>query len=283
VKELDAELRADVAQRLRDVGRPAIDVVRTDEAILEEHLPEAILSRGVLAVGDREVAVEDRARRVVDLREEDDLAELAVGADDRRVGGSASPTTRSPACSAMKFRRSADASRTGSAEMRCAASRRWTVAFASAHWRTTPARSSLRMMRRIERRGFSLFARTIRSATSEAIARETPLSARSSGRRGLEPAPLVILVPGLDRARGEAHDPIVGRHDVGALGGGREVCGSLEPCADERPEHADADEGDRSPRLVIHGVILEEEVRRKGGIGSRTAPSHDAAPAARLT
>ena len=39
----------------------------------------------VLAVDDRQIAVQDEARGIVDLREQDHLAQLAVRRDDRRA------------------------------------------------------------------------------------------------------------------------------------------------------------------------------------------------------
>ena len=94
---------------------------------------------------------------------------------------SASPTQRSPACSARKLRRSAAGPRTGRSETPAAASRRCTVERVSSSSRTTFARSSMRMMRRIERRGFSRLARTMSAATSGRIARLLPWSHRVSG------------------------------------------------------------------------------------------------------
>jgi hypothetical protein len=87
----------------------------------------------------------------------------------------------------MKLRRSVAGPRSGRVEAPCVASKRCTVERASSSLRTTLARSSMRMIRRIERRGRSRLARRIFSATSAEIARLLPRSSRSSGNSARKP------------------------------------------------------------------------------------------------
>jgi hypothetical protein len=100
---------------------------------------------------------------------------------------SASPIQRSPTCSTRKLRRSFEGPRTGRAEAPACCSNRWTLAFESSPVFTTRARSSILMMRRIERRGFSRFAFRIRLCTSTAIERLLPSSDRAAGFSASKP------------------------------------------------------------------------------------------------
>ena len=69
---------------MRDVRGAAVDVIGATDPVLEDGLLEAVLlRRRALADDHGEVAVEDEARRVVDLREQDDFFERAVRCDDR--------------------------------------------------------------------------------------------------------------------------------------------------------------------------------------------------------
>jgi len=70
MQQVDAEFSADQLERVGDVGGAEIDVISARQSMFENGLLEAVLLvEGALGKG--EVTVRDKARRAVDLREQE--------------------------------------------------------------------------------------------------------------------------------------------------------------------------------------------------------------------
>ncbi len=77
VDELDTEVGADRSERVGDVGRAAIDVVRARQAVVLDRRQQHILVREHALVG-AEAAADDESRRSVEDRDQVRLALLPV-------------------------------------------------------------------------------------------------------------------------------------------------------------------------------------------------------------
>ena len=107
VEQVNPELGADEPERVGDVGRAAIDVVGAREAVLEDGLLEPVLLRPRRPPRARSSCARCSAWRRRSARAGSSCGVCPSGAITSGPC-SASPTHRSPACSAMKLRRSAD-------------------------------------------------------------------------------------------------------------------------------------------------------------------------------
>jgi hypothetical protein len=267
VDEVDAEVGADVAERLRDVCGASIYVVGARQAVLEDGLLEAVLLRRCALAWDHgEVAVKDEARRVVDLREEDDLVELAVGTKDgcARVHRIADPEISGmlgDEASSLGGRSAHGAGRDalGGEESMDGGARELALAHdaGALEHANDAAHGASRLL--------TLGAHDEVGDLGANGARGASVRARV-GHERVETTLFVEVEPALDGARRETHDASVGRHHVVARGGVREVRGAvavLEARADERAEHAEAKEADGSPLVVVHDRILMDRSGHK--------------------
>ena len=153
--------------------------------MLQDGLLQAVLLVGG-AFRKGEVAVGDKARGAVDLREQVGLAQRAIGGHHPRpMQGITHPEIAGVFGQEGASLGEASAQRPGGQVM--SPEQAMDGGAMQSARATIWARSSMRMMRRMERRGRSRLTRRICSAISAEMARLWPRSARSWGKRAWKP------------------------------------------------------------------------------------------------
>ena len=223
----------------------------------------------------REVAVRHVARRAVDLRQHVRLADVTIGERDRTVhvqrvahpqvahvlGDEAAPFDTTARCLAAVVLGSRGAPGDPFAQQQPMHARSRQLArrypLGPLQHPDDPADGPTRLLalgpqHQVRHLGAH---RATRAAVGPRVRRQT--------RQPLGP---VRVVPGLDRARRDAHHPPVRRHVV-VPRRRLEVLSPvavLQPCADQRPEHTEAKEPDGPLRLLVHAATLLAARHHKG-------------------